>query len=196
MKQLFFQKGNFTFLPTNKAAKGMLNMTKWFKKIATRFNIPFVDDCCDAPTNVPLRFNNTSGEVEAYDPVTNAWIPAVVAEDIPGEIKLFAGDKEPAGWAFCDGQLIAISQNPKLYEVFGVTYGGDNITTMQLPDLRGRVPMGEGTGPGLTARALGDVLGTETLAVGTTLDDNSGAGDFTSDIIQPSLVLNYIIKLG
>ncbi len=72
-----------------------------------------------------------------------------------GEIVMFAGNFAPRGWAFCDGQLLAISQNSALFSILGTTYGGDGRTTFGLPGLRGRVPMHAGSGPGLTTRRLG-----------------------------------------
>lgn len=83
------------------------------------------------------------------------------AEPFLGEISLFAGNFAPRGWAFCDGQLLAISQNTALFSLLGTTYGGDGRTTFALPDLRGRVPLHPGTGPGLTARTLGESGGVE-----------------------------------
>jgi microcystin-dependent protein len=84
-----------------------------------------------------------------------------------GEIKLFAGTFAPASWADCAGQLLAISQYDALYALIGTTYGGDGVTTFGLPDLRGRIPIGQGQGPGLTNRVLGQMLGTETVTVTT-----------------------------
>jgi microcystin-dependent protein len=63
-----------------------------------------------------------------------------------GEIRLFAGSFAPVGWAFCDGQLLAISQNEVLFNLIGTTYGGDGQNTFALPDLRGRVPVHQGNG--------------------------------------------------
>ena len=68
---------------------------------------------------------------------------------------MFGGNFAPRGWAFCDGQLLPISQNTALFSLLGTTYGGDGRTTFGLPDLRGRVPMHPGNGPGLTSRNLG-----------------------------------------
>ena len=68
---------------------------------------------------------------------------------------MFAGNFAPRGWAFCDGQLLSIASNTALFSILGTTYGGDGRTTFGLPDLRGRVPVGEGTGPGLPAITLG-----------------------------------------
>lgn len=85
------------------------------------------------------------------------------AQDTPyvGQIKMFAGNFPPAGWAFCDGQLMSIAENEVLFAIIGTTYGGDGQTTFALPDLRGRIPMGTGQGPGLSSRILGQKLGTE-----------------------------------
>ncbi len=82
-------------------------------------------------------------------------------EQMLGEIKMFAGTYAPRGWAFCDGQLLSISQHEALFSILGTTYGGDGRTTFALPDLRGRVPMHEGSGPGLTSRRLGHKGGAE-----------------------------------
>jgi hypothetical protein len=84
------------------------------------------------------------------------------ADPFIGEIIMFAGNFAPRGWAFCDGQLLAISSNSALFSLLGTTYGGDGRTTFGLPDLRGRVPVHEGTGLGLTPRILGQKAGTET----------------------------------
>lgn len=77
-------------------------------------------------------------------------------------ILLFAGNFAPVGWAFCNGQLLSISQYQALYSLLGTTYGGDGIKTFALPDLRGRVPAGFGQGVGLPAIALGQQFGTMT----------------------------------
>ena len=75
---------------------------------------------------------------------------------------MFAGNFAPRGWAFCAGQLLPVSQNTALYSILGTTYGGDGRTTFALPDLRGRVPLGVGKGPGMTLRNLGQRGGAET----------------------------------
>ena len=82
-------------------------------------------------------------------------------EPFLGEIMIVASNFPPRGWAFCDGQLLAINQYQALYSLLGTTYGGDGRTTFGLPDLRGRVPIHAGTGPGLTPRSLGAKGGTE-----------------------------------
>jgi microcystin-dependent protein len=78
-----------------------------------------------------------------------------------GEIRMFAGNYAPQYWAFCDGQIISIASNQALYSIIGTTYGGDGIATFGLPDLRGRVPVHVGTGPGLSSKTLGERGGSE-----------------------------------
>ena len=82
-----------------------------------------------------------------------------------GQIKIFGGNFAPAGHAFCDGALMPIVQNEALFSLIGTTYGGDGQTTFAVPDLRGRVPVHQGTGAGLTARVLGQTGGTETVTL-------------------------------
>jgi microcystin-dependent protein len=79
-----------------------------------------------------------------------------------GEIRMFGGTYAPVGWAKCDGQLLQISQNSALFSILGTIYGGDGRTTFALPDLRGRVPMHNGTGPGLPAYEIGEKGGSAT----------------------------------
>jgi len=78
-----------------------------------------------------------------------------MSEPYVGEIRMFAGSFAPRGYAKCDGQLLAVSQNDALFSLLGTTYGGDGRTTFGIPDLRGRVPIHWGSGPGLTPRNLG-----------------------------------------
>lgn len=84
-----------------------------------------------------------------------------MSEPFVGEIRMFAGNFAPRGWAFCDGQLLAVSQNDALFSLLGTIYGGDGRTTFGLPDLRGRIPLHAGTGPGLSPRRLGSKGGSE-----------------------------------
>ncbi|TPV96035.1 MAG: phage tail protein [Myxococcales bacterium FL481] len=84
-----------------------------------------------------------------------------------GEIQPYAGSYPPRGWAFCEGQVLEISQNTALFAILGTRYGGDGRATFGLPDLRGRVPVGASTtpGPGLTPRSLGQLGGEETVTL-------------------------------
>ena len=91
-----------------------------------------------------------------------------------GQIVLFAGTYAPRGWAFCDGQLLDISQHPELFAIMGTTYGGDGRTSFALPDLRGRVPLHPGIGPGLTERKAGGRGGEEAVAL--TIDELASHG--------------------
>lgn len=84
-----------------------------------------------------------------------------MSEPFVGEIRMFAGNFAPRGWAFCDGQLLAVSQNDALFSLLGTIYGGDGRTTFGLPDLRGRLPIHAGSGPGLSPRRLGAKEGSE-----------------------------------
>ncbi|QZT38655.1 tail fiber protein [Halosquirtibacter xylanolyticus] len=86
-------------------------------------------------------------------------------EPFIGQIMLWAGNFAPRGWAFCYGQLLPISSNTALFSLLGTTYGGDGRTTFALPDLRGRVAVGAGTGPGLSTRVLGRGIGYETTSL-------------------------------
>ncbi len=83
------------------------------------------------------------------------------AEPFIAEIMMFGGNFAPRGWALCNGQLLSIASNSALFSLLGTTYGGDGRTDFALPDLRGRVPLHPGTGPGLTNRRLGQKGGTE-----------------------------------
>ena len=125
-----------------------------------------------------------------------------------GEICLFAGNFAPAGWTFCQGQLLDISMNTSLYSVFGTFYGGDGITNFALPDLRGYGPVDAGQGVGLTSWVVSQKTGTtqETLSVqempahAHSLPPPDGAtgtngGGQPRNNIKPSLALTYMIVL-
>jgi len=88
-----------------------------------------------------------------------------MSEPFTAEIRIFAGNFAPRGWAFCNGQLLPVSQNTALFSLIGTTYGGDGRSTTALPNLKGRVPMHPGRGPGLTSRRLGQRGGSEKVPV-------------------------------
>lgn len=88
-----------------------------------------------------------------------------MSEPFVAEIRIFAGNFAPRGWAFCDGQLLPVAQNTALFSLIGTVYGGDGRTTTALPNLQGRAPMHPGRGPGLTSRRLGEKLGVETVTL-------------------------------
>ncbi|MCA1780512.1 MAG: tail fiber protein [Xanthomonadaceae bacterium] len=88
-----------------------------------------------------------------------------MSEPFIAEIRIFAGNFAPRGWAYCDGQLLPISQNTALFSLIGTTYGGDGRNTTALPNLQGRTPMHPGRGPGLTSRRLGERGGVEAVTL-------------------------------
>jgi len=88
-----------------------------------------------------------------------------IMENYVGEIRIFAGNYAPDGWHLCDGTLLPIQGNEALFSLLGTTYGGNGANNFGLPDLRGRLPVGQGTGTGLTARLMGQSFGAETALV-------------------------------
>lgn len=82
-----------------------------------------------------------------------------------GQLQLFGFNFAPKGWALCNGQLLSIMQYQALFSLISTTYGGDGRTTFALPDLRGRVPNGQGQGPGLSNYVMGQVAGTENVTL-------------------------------
>jgi microcystin-dependent protein len=82
-----------------------------------------------------------------------------------GEIRMVGFNFAPRGWALCSGQIMSIQQNTALFSLLGTTYGGNGQTTFGLPDLRGRVPMNWGNGPGLTPRVQGEMDGVENVTL-------------------------------
>jgi microcystin-dependent protein len=88
-----------------------------------------------------------------------------VADPFVGEIRPFAFNFPPKGWAKCDGQLLPLSQNTALFSLLGTTYGGDGKTNFALPNLQGSSPLHPGQGPGLTGRSLGEAAGEQSLTL-------------------------------
>jgi microcystin-dependent protein len=88
-----------------------------------------------------------------------------MADPFVAEIRIFGFNFAPKGWAFCNGQLLPLSQNTALFSLLGTTYGGDGKSTFALPDLQGSAPMHPGQGPGLSLYDLGETGGTETTTL-------------------------------
>jgi microcystin-dependent protein len=88
-----------------------------------------------------------------------------MADPFVAEIRIFPFNFAPKGWAWCDGQLLPLSQNTALFSLLGTTYGGDGKSNFALPDLQGRAPMQPGQGPGLSLHDLGETGGTETVTL-------------------------------
>lgn len=90
-----------------------------------------------------------------------------MAQPYVGEIRMFAGNFNPAGWLFCDGGVLPISENETLFQLIGTTYGGDGESTFGIPDLRGRVPIHQGTGPDGNTYTMAEAAGVESVTLTT-----------------------------
>ncbi len=134
-----------------------------------------------------------------------------------GEIKMVGFNFVPQNYAYCDGQSMSIQQNDVLYSLLGVTYGGDGRTIFNLPDMRGRAPVHQGRGPGLTTRRIGDMGGSETtnipatdVVTGVTTEDDPqpevgtasamaasspSGGQQSVSVMPPYATVNFIIAL-
>ncbi len=88
-----------------------------------------------------------------------------MSEPYTGEIRMFGGSYAPRNWALCTGTIMSISNNNALYSLLGTNFGGDGRTTFGLPDMRGRIPVNQGAGPGLTPRFIGHQLGIENVTL-------------------------------
>ncbi|MGA9525317.1 MAG: tail fiber protein [Myxococcaceae bacterium] len=88
-----------------------------------------------------------------------------MADPFFAEIRIVSFNFPPRGWAWCDGQLLPLSQNTALFSLLGTNYGGNGLNNFALPNLQGRVPMGPGQGPGLSLRSLGESGGTEAVTL-------------------------------
>src|SRR5262245_11695303 len=88
-----------------------------------------------------------------------------MSDQFVAEIRIFPFNFAPTGWAFCDGQLLPISQNTALFSLLGTTYGGDGKSTFALPDMQGNAPMQPGQGQGLSLRDLGEMSGVESITL-------------------------------
>jgi microcystin-dependent protein len=121
----------------------------------------------------------------------------MMSEPFLGEIKMFAGNFAPRGWAFCEGQLLMISQNENLFSYLGTIYGGDGQTTFGIPDLRGRIPIHAGAGPGLTQRNLGTRGGSENVTLNANeLPSHSHTALGTSDSASAAVPANALWGLA
>lgn len=122
----------------------------------------------DPGVRVEERPSLRSLQEQVYRLMHDARGATKTARPMLGEIRLWAGNVEPPGYRFCDGRLLLISSHPELFELLGSAFGGDGRNTFGLPDLRGRIPMGVGAGPGLSNRNLGDEPGAESVILDVT----------------------------
>jgi microcystin-dependent protein len=113
-----------------------------------------------------------------------------MSDQFVAEIRIFPFNFPPTGWAFCDGQLLPISQNTALFSLLGTTYGGDGKSTFALPDMQGNAPMQPGQGQGLSLRDLGEMSGVESITLLVSeipVHTHTLRGNFnTADINDPS----------
>lgn len=112
-----------------------------------------------------------------------------MADPFVAEIRIFPFNFAPRGWAWCDGQLLPLSQNTALFSLLGTTYGGNGKSNFALPDLQGRAPMHPGQGPGLSLHDLGETGGSETVTLleSEIPSHNHGLRASTEDGVQGSL---------
>src|SRR5262249_52029103 len=109
---------------------------------------------------------------------------APMADPFVAEIRIFPFNFPPKGWAFCDGQLLPLSQNTALFSLLGTTYGGDGKSNFALPNMQGNAPMHPGQGPGLSLHGLGEPGGSETVSL------------LESEIPSPSHAVMRVNSLG
>ncbi|MGO4377753.1 phage tail protein [Pseudoduganella sp. RAF19] len=95
-----------------------------------------------------------------------------MAQPFLAEVRIFAGNYAPQGWALCNGQILPIAQNQALFSLLGTTYGGNGVNNFALPNLQQRIPLHQGQGPGLTPRMLGEIGGEATHQL--TLNEMAG----------------------
>ncbi len=122
-----------------------------------------------------------------------------MSEPFLGEIKMFAGNFAPRGYAFCSGQILSIAQNTALFALLGTQYGGNGQTTFALPDLQNRTPMFWGQGPGLTPRSIGESGGSSNVTLITqqiTQHNHQQSANGTIAGDQPSPANNAFGVLG
>lgn len=120
-----------------------------------------------------------------------------MSEPFIAEIKIFAGNFAPRGYAFCDGALLPISQNTSLFSLIGTIYGGDGRTTVGLPNLKGRAAMHPGRGPGLTARRLGQAGGVQTVTLpATQMPNHTHVAQATTTQADQTVPTNRLFGTG
>jgi microcystin-dependent protein len=139
-----------------------------------------------------------------------------MAQPYVGEIRIFAGNFAPAGWAFCEGQLLPISENETLFNLIGTTYGGDGQSTFALPDLRGRIPLHQGSGVTLAEQGGVETVtltvsqipshghpalastdqGTQDNPGGQVLSNSQGAAPYIEDVPTGNMAPQSVSSVG
>jgi len=117
-----------------------------------------------------------------------------MSEPFIGEVRMFAGTFAPSNWAFCDGQLLAISQNQSLFSLLGTIYGGDGRVSFALPEMRGRLPVHQGKGPGLTNRNIGQLYGKEEITLtASEMPSHDHSFNATTDVANTSVPTDNVL---
>lgn len=120
-----------------------------------------------------------------------------MADPFIGEIRMFTGTFAPKYWALCDGQILPITQYNELFALLGTIYGGDGRSSFGLPDLRGRVPIHQGTGYGLTRRDIGTRLGYETIKLKESeLPAHSHSIQASSETVASASPVGFMLGTG
>jgi microcystin-dependent protein len=120
-----------------------------------------------------------------------------MADPFVAEIRIFPFNFAPKGWAWCNGQLLPISQNTALFSLLGTTYGGDGKSTFALPDLQGRVPMHPGQGPGLSLHDLGETGGSQAVTLLLSeIPVHSHAFQASEEVVNESITTNNLFGAG
>lgn len=127
-------------------------------------------------------------------------VPALALAQQPyvGEIRWVAFNFAPQGWASCDGQLLLISENEALFNLYGTTYGGDGVSSFALPDVRGRGMIHDGSGPGLSPRYIGEQGGVETVTLGASQMPVHGHTAYAANGLatKPTASDSYLARLS
>lgn len=109
-----------------------------------------------------------------------------MSEAYLGEIRMFAGNYAPENWAICDGTLLPVNAYQSLFSILGTLYGGNGVSNFGLPDYRGRLPIGQGTGPGLTPRVIATTTGAEAVSLMATNTPAHSHGFVVNNIVATS----------
>lgn len=147
-----------------------------------------------------MRFGKLLAALGLAVTMASAAAPASAQDCMTGEVRMFAGTYAPQSWAMANGAILPINQYQALFSLLGTTYGGDGRTTFALPDLRGRVAIGAGAGPGLDNVPLGLMSGYAWTQPrqGTAAAGNDATVGLPTQItnMQPSTALNFIICIN
>lgn len=156
----FFKKKNKTGQPADFQA-GRRDFMR--KSIGTIFSLGLIAGAGNAFAGIKSKTGYIY--VKQNGEVINDYMPQGGSDPFLGSIMMVGFNFAPIGWLLCNGQLVSIADNDALYSLIGTNFGGDGITTFGLPDLRGRIPIHQGQGPGTSNYVIGQMAGTETVTL-------------------------------